>query len=160
MFFGTHFANRLLFTTDLPRSRGFYLANLSSSMHSRRSPQAPGMRRVTLLVPSGCIEDLRRLARELRLRHSAGIATSTAGWRRLTRSAELFVDPQSGAQIVIRGTGAEGTRRFVCTVAVFDQHQIADGRADDAAEARLHAEAALANYLGASRTYRRLSGDG
>jgi hypothetical protein len=149
-----------LFTTDLLRSRGLYLANLNSSMQSRRSPKAPGTRGVTLLVPSGCIEGLRRLARELRLRYGAGIATSAAGWRRLSRSAELFVDPQTGARAVIRDIGADGTGRFVWTVAVFDQHQIAEGHATAAAEARLQAEAALATYLGASRTRRRLSSEG
>jgi hypothetical protein len=75
---------------------------------------------------------------------------ATAAWRRLSPSAQLFVDPQSGARIAIRDTGPDGTGRFLWTVMVFDEHQIAEGRAAAAAEARLQAEAALATYVGPS----------
>jgi len=87
----------------------------------------------------------------LRIRYDAGIEISTAAWRRLSPSAELFVDPQSGARIAIRDTGPDGAGRFLWTVTVFDEHQIAEGRAQDAAEARLQAQAALATYLNPSR---------
>jgi hypothetical protein len=117
------------------------------SPSSTRSLTARGLRRVALLVPTGCAEGLRRLARELRLRQDAGIEASTAAWRRLSRSAELFVDPQSGARTVVRATGANGAGRFLWTLTVFDEHQIAEGRAHAAAEAQLQAEAALATYL-------------
>jgi hypothetical protein len=124
-------------------------------MRSRRSsppsPTTRGLRRVALLVPAGCIEGLRRLARELRIRQDAGIATSTAAWRSVGRTAELFVDPQTGARTIVRDTGANGAGRFLWTVTVFDEHQIAEGRAHAAVEARLEAETALTTYLGASR---------
>ena len=114
---------------------------------SSRSPTARGLRRVALLVPAGCIEGLRRLARELRIRQDAGITSSTAAWRTVSRSADLLVDPQSGARTVVRDTGANGAGRFLWTVTVFDEHQIAEGSAHAAAEARLRAETALATYL-------------
>jgi hypothetical protein len=120
-------------------------------LSSPRSPASRGLRRVTLLVPAACVEGLRRLARELRIRHDAGIATSIAEWRRLSRSAELFVDPQSGARIAIRDTGPNGASRFLWTVTVFDEHQIGEGRAHNAAKARLQAQAALATYVSPSR---------
>jgi hypothetical protein len=134
---------------------GSYLASLGGLMRgpvsSTQSPTARGLRRVALLVPASCIEGLRRLARELRIRQDAGIATSTAAWRRLSRSAELFVDPQSGARIAIRDTGPDGADRFLWTVTVFDEHQIAEGRTHDAAQARLQAEAVIAAYVSPSR---------
>ena len=69
---------------------------------SSRPLQARGLRRVTLPVPVGCAEGLLHLARELRARQSAGMSASTAGWRRLSPSAELFVDPRSGARCAVR----------------------------------------------------------
>jgi hypothetical protein len=68
--------------------------------------QARGLRRVTVLVPAGCAEGLRQLARELRARQRDGTAASMLGWRRLSPSAELFVDPASGARCAVRDTGA------------------------------------------------------
>ena len=75
------------------------------------------------------------------------MAGVTLGWRRLSPSAELFVDPESGARCAIRDTGAPGARRYYWTVTVFGEHQVAAGRTGELAEARSQAEAALAVYM-------------
>jgi hypothetical protein len=98
-------------------------------------------------MPGGCAEGLRHLARELRTRQEAGIPTATAGWRRLSPSAELFIDPESGARSAIRDTGSSGATRYLWTLTVFGEHLVAEGRAADPTEARSQAEAALAAYL-------------
>jgi hypothetical protein len=68
------------------------------------------------------------------------------GWRGLSPSAELFVDPDSGARCVIRDTGAARMQRYLWTVMVFGDYQLAEGRTGKLVEARLQAEAALAAY--------------
>ena len=98
-------------------------------------------------MPAGCAEGLRHLARELRTRQEAGIPTAPAGWRRLSPSAELFIDPESGARSAIRDTGNPGAMRYLWTVMVFGEHQVAEGRAADPTEARSQAEEALAAYV-------------
>ena len=80
---------------------------------SSTSLQARGLRRVTILVPVGCAEGLRQLARELRARQQVGTAGAMLGWRRLSPSAELFADPQSGARCAVRDTGALGAERYM-----------------------------------------------
>jgi hypothetical protein len=67
---------------------------------------APGLCKVTLLVPEGSVEILRQFARDLRARERAVPSAVTLGWRRLSPSAELSVDPESGAQCAIHVTGA------------------------------------------------------
>ena len=114
---------------------------------SSRSLQARGLRRVTILVPVGCAEGLRQLARELRARQRDGTAGVTLGWRRLSPSAELFVDPESGARCAVRDTGALGAERYYWTVSAFGDHQVAAGRTGEVAEARSQAEAALVAYM-------------
>jgi len=116
---------------------------------SSRSLQARGLRRVTILVPVGCAEGLRQLARELRARQRIGTAGVTLGWRRLSPSAELFVDPESGARCAIRDTGALGAERYYWTVSAFGDHQVAAGRTGKATDARSQAEAALVSYMAA-----------
>ena len=119
-------------------------------MHGRPaslSLQARGLRRITLLVPVGCAERLLLLARELRGRQRAGTAGVTPGWRRLSPSAELFIDLDSGARCAVRDTGAFGTERYYWTVFAFGDHQVAAGRARELTEARSQAEAALAAYM-------------
>src|ERR1700746_1664159 len=74
---------------------------------SARPLYARGLRRITLLVPIGCAEGLLLLARELRARQRAGTAAATPAWRRLSPSAELFVDLDSGAGCAVRDTGLE-----------------------------------------------------
>src|ERR1700730_2131339 len=118
---------------------------------SSRSLQARGLRRVTILVPVGCAEGLRLLARELRARQQVGMAGVTLGWRRLSPSAELFVDPESGARRAVRDTGALGAQRYYWTVSAFGDHQVAVGRTGDLIEARSQAEVALAAYMAAWR---------
>jgi len=115
---------------------------------SSRSLHARGLRRVTILVPVGCAEGLRQLARELRARQQVGTAGVTLGWRRLSLSAELFVDPESGARCAVRDTGALGAERYFWTVSAFGDHQVAAGRTAEVAKARSQAEAALVAYMG------------
>jgi hypothetical protein len=109
--------------------------------------RARGLRRVTLLVPIGCAEGLLLLARELRARQRAGTVDATPGWRRLSPSAELFVDPRSSARCAVRDTGALGANRYLWTVTVFGEHQLAAGRAGEIAEGRSQAETALSRYM-------------
>ena len=71
--------------------------------------------------------------------------------RRLSPSAELFVDPESGARCAVRDTGALGAERYYWTVSAFGDHQVAAGRTGDVREARSQAEAALAGYMAAWR---------
>ena len=118
---------------------------------SSRSLHARGLRRVTILVPVGCAEGLLLLARELRARQRVRMAGVTLGWRRLSPSAELFVDPESGARCAVRDTGALGAERYYWTVSAFGDHQVAAGRAGEVTEARSQAEAALVAYMTAWR---------
>src|SRR5712671_5208091 len=137
----------------------FFLGYISSSarhpMHgqqaSSRSLQARGLRRVTILVPVGCAEGLRQLARELRARQRVGTGGVTLGWRRLSLSAELFVDPESGARCAVRDTGALGAERYYWTVSAFGDHQVAAGRTEELTDARSQAEAALVAFMAAWR---------
>jgi hypothetical protein len=116
---------------------------------SSRIPTKLGAARVTILVPAGCAEGLRQLARELRARQRVGTAGVTLGWRRLSPSAELFVDPESGARSAIRDTGALGAERYYWPVSAFGDHQVTAGRAGDVREARSQAEEALVSYMAA-----------
>jgi len=109
--------------------------------------QARGLRRVTLIVPIGCAEGLLFLARELRARQRAGTTSATPGWRRLSPSAELFVDPDSGARCAVRDTGAIGAERYYWTVSAFGERQVAEGRTEELTEARAQAEAASIEYI-------------
>src|SRR5712675_1513951 len=114
---------------------------------SSRSLQARGLRRVTILVPVGCAAGLLQLERELRARQRIGTAGVTLGWRRLSPSAELFVDPESGKRCAVRDTGAPGAERYYWNVSAFCDHQVAAGRTGEVTEARTEAEAALAAYM-------------
>lgn len=102
-----------------------------------------------MLVPAGCAEGLLLLARELRARQRPRTAGVT--WRRLSPSAELFVHLESGARCTIRDTGTPGVGRYLWTVSVFGEHQLAAGRTGELAEARTQAEMSLAGYMAAQR---------
>jgi hypothetical protein len=115
---------------------------------SARLAQTRGLRRVTLLVPIGSAQGLLHLARELRTRQKAGMSTAAPGWRRQSPSAELFVDPRSGARCAVRDTGALGATRDLWTVTAFGEHQLAEGHTE-LTEARRLAEAALTEYVAA-----------
>jgi hypothetical protein len=58
----------------------------------------------------------------------------------LSPSAELMVDPQSGARCAIRDTGAPEAECYFWTVTVFGYHQVAAGRTGELAEARSQAK--------------------
>jgi hypothetical protein len=79
----------------------------------------------------------------------------TLGWRRLSPSAELFVDPESGKRCAVRDPGALGAERYYWNVPAFCDHQVTAGRTGNVREARSQAEAALAGYMAA---WRELSG--
>jgi hypothetical protein len=114
-----------------------------------------GLRRVSVLVPEATADGLRRLAREFRTRHRLGMPAG--GWRRLSPSAELMVDPESGARCAIRDSRRSGAERYLWTLTVFGYHQLTAGRTGDLAEARSRAEAALASY---AATWREMPRDG
>jgi hypothetical protein len=108
-----------------------------------------------LLVSEGNADGLRQLAREFTARHMLGV--SGGRWRRLSPSAELMVDPESGARCAIRDSQRSGAERYLWTLTVFGYHQLAEGRTGELAEARSRAEAALAGYAAA---WREMPGDG
>jgi hypothetical protein len=110
--------------------------------------RAQGLCEVTVLVPEGCVEDIRQFAQELRVRQRAGPAETPLRWLALSPSAELMISPNCSARCSVRDTRAPGADRFRWTVAVLGQlDPIAEGRAESRAEARLLAEAALAAYF-------------
>jgi hypothetical protein len=110
-----------------------------------RSQRSLGLRKVTLIVPEGCAEGLRDLARVLRARQRERTAEPPFGWRRVSPSAELMVDPERGVRCAIRDTGAVGPDRYHWTVAVFGEPEpMAAGRSGELGEARSQVEAALA----------------
>jgi hypothetical protein len=112
-----------------------------------QSRRADGLCSVTLLVPESSAEGLRDLARVLRRRQRERTANPPFGWRKISPSAELIVDPQSGARCAIRDTRAAGGERYHWTVtAVGMPDPIASGRTSDVAAARSEAEAALGAY--------------
>jgi hypothetical protein len=92
-----------------------------------------------------------QLTRGLRARQRIGTAGVTLGWRRLSPSAELFVDPESGKRSAVRDTGALGAERYYWPVSAFGDHQVTAGRTGVVREARSQAEAALAGYMAAWR---------
>jgi hypothetical protein len=99
-------------------------------------------------VPAGCADGLRQLAGETSCPAKGWNGRCDAlGWRRLSPSAELFVDPESGARCAVRDTGALGAERYYWTVSAFGDHQVAAGRTGEVTEARTEAEAALAAYI-------------
>jgi hypothetical protein len=121
-----------------------------------QSQEARGLRRVTLLVPESCAIGLRDLARVLRTQQRHRTAGPPLGWRTLSPSAELMVDPRSGTRCAIRDTRAAGTERYYWTVTLIGEPDpVAAGRIREIAEARAAAEAALA----AVTDWRELPGD-
>jgi len=60
---------------------------------------------------------------------------------------QLFIDPENGARSAIRDTGNPGAMRYLWTLTVFGEQQLAEGRAADQMEARLQARAALKAFI-------------
>jgi hypothetical protein len=119
---------------------------------SSRSLRAQGLRKVTVVVPEGCAEGIRQFALELLTRPRAGSAVGQAGWRTLSPSAGLLVNPECGARCAVRDTGADGEKRFHWTVTILGRSRaVAAGRTGESAEARSLAEAALSAYVVDSR---------
>jgi hypothetical protein len=113
---------------------------------SSRSPRAQRLRKITVFVPEDCVEGIRQFAQELRTRH-AEPAETPQGWRALSPSAELMVDPDRRARCSVRDTRAAGSGRFLWGVTRLGRFRtIASGRAGNLAEARQLAEAALRTY--------------
>src|SRR5438105_15570798 len=94
-------------------------------MSERRPPsrasQGAVLRRVTVRVPEGRAEELRRFARDLRTRQPGGPTNAAQEWRRVSPSAELLVDPECQARGIIRDTRARGADRFHWSVLAPDQ---------------------------------------
>jgi inosine-uridine nucleoside N-ribohydrolase len=110
-----------------------------------------------LLALDANAERFLHLAREFRARHRLWMGGATQGFGRLSPSAELMVDPQSGARCAIRDTGAPEAECYFWTVTVFGYHQLAAGRTPELAEARSQAEAGVVDYTAA---WREMSRDG
>jgi hypothetical protein len=75
----------------------------------------------------------------------------------LSPSAELMVDPQSGARCAVRDTGAPEAECYFWTVTVFGYHQLAAGRTPELAEARSQAEAGVVDYTRQGAKSRRIA---
>ena len=115
---------------------------------SSRSLRAHGLCEVTVLVPEGCVENIRQLARELRVRYRTEPAQAPQKWLALSPSAELMVSPERSARCSVRDTRAPGAERFRWTVAVLGLlDPVAEGRSENRAEARSLAEAAVEAYF-------------
>jgi hypothetical protein len=99
--------------------------------------------------PGRCAAGILQLTRDFRARQRIGTAGVTLGWRRLSPSAELFVDPESGKRSAVRDPGALGAERYYWPVSAFGDHQVTAGRTGDVREARSQAEEALAGYMAA-----------
>jgi hypothetical protein len=109
-----------------------------------QSLRARGLRRVTLLVPESCAKGLQDLARGLRAQQGRRTAVAPLGWRRLSPSTELMVDPRLGARCAIRDTRVAGAERYYWTMTVIGEPDpVAAGRTADIAAARAQAEATL-----------------
>ena len=120
--------------------------------HTSRSPRARGLRKVTVLVPESSVEGLRQFARDLCKRREAGPSYVAREWRKLSPSAELMVDPDSGVRCAIRDTGAAGADRYHWTVALFGEPDpVAAGRTGELGEARSRAEGSLLAYAEGSK---------
>src|SRR5215467_6943134 len=74
-------------------------------------------------------------------------------WRVLSPSAQLMVDPTSGARGIVRDTCADGAYRFHWSVIPSEESlPIAAGRTGGLERARLVAEEALRAYVADFRT--------
>jgi hypothetical protein len=114
-----------------------------------QSLQTRGLRRVTLLVPESCAIGFRDLARVLGTQQRHRTAGPSLGWRRLSPSAELMVDPRSGVRCAIRDMRSAGAERYCRTVTVFGEPDpAAAGRTAELQAARFEVETALAAYAG------------
>jgi hypothetical protein len=115
---------------------------------SFRSLRAQGLCKVTLIVPEDCAEGLRQFAQEHRNRQRNRPVPETPRWQALSPSAELMVSPERSARCAVRDTRVPGADRFRWTVAVLGLLEpVAQGRAENRAEARSLAEAAVATYF-------------
>ena len=80
-------------------------------------------------------------------------------WRLLSPSAQLTIDPASGARGIIRDTSADGAYRFHWSVIPSEESlPIAAGRTGGLARARSIAEAALRAYAADFQMYAEMTG--
>ena len=113
-----------------------------------RSPSAQELRKVTVLVPMDCVERIRQFAQKLRAQQHIEPVPARPEWQTISPSVELVISRDCSARCAVRDTRAAGEDRFRWTVAVLGQlDPVAEGRAKDRAEARLHAETAAAAYF-------------
>jgi len=135
---------------DLAGSRPLIGKSMPPNRHfgAGRRPRANGLRSVTLLVPESCADGLRDLAVAFRARQRDRAGGPLLGWRSVSPSTELMVDPGSAARYTIRDTRSPGAERYHWTVTVIGETvPAAAGRSEGLAEARLQAEKALFAYV-------------
>src|SRR5438132_8272919 len=68
------------------------------------------------------------------------------GWKTVSPSAELMVDPRNGARAVIRDTGVDAGRFHWSVLTAGELDPLSEGRTDDLVRAQSLAEAALRAY--------------
>jgi hypothetical protein len=113
----------------------------SRSLHPDR------VRKVTLVVPEGCAEELWKLAGELRTRHHGGPGCVMPQWLAIGPDAEVMVDFGFRARCTILDI-CRGTNRFNWSVMIEGQLQpVAMGYTGKLARARSLAEAAFRAYV-------------
>jgi hypothetical protein len=135
---------------------------MRQSRPSSRPQRPQRLCKVTVFVPEDCAEHIRQFAHELRAQQHVEPIPTRLEWQTVSPSAELMVSPDCSARGVVRDTRAPGGDRFRWTVAVLGQlDPVAEGRAENRAEARLLAEVAVAAYFAnrAEPSGRRSSGD-
>jgi hypothetical protein len=102
---------------------------------------------VTVRVPEGRAEDLRRFAHELRIQPGER-ANAAPEWRRVSPSAELLVDPECQARGIIRDTRARGADRFHWSIQAPDRsHMVTSGHTGRIARGRWLAETVLRAFV-------------
>jgi hypothetical protein len=121
---------------------------MRQSRPSSRPQRPQRLCKVTVFVPEDCAERIRQFAHELRAQQHVEPIPTRLEWQTVSPSAELMVSPDCSARGVVRDTRAPGGDRFRWTVAVLGQlDPVAEGRAENRAEARLLAEVAVAAYF-------------
>jgi len=81
-----------------------------------RGQRAIRLRNATVLVPENSVQALHDLARIFRARERERTLDPPFGWRRISPSAELMVDPRTGARCAIRDTHTTNVARYHWTV--------------------------------------------
>jgi len=112
-----------------------------------RGQRAIRLRNATVLVPENSVQALHDLARIFRARERERTLDPPFGWRRISPSAELMVDPEPVPGVRSEIHTQQMLRVIIGLSPVLRKRDpVASGRANGRAEARLRAEAALRAY--------------